>query len=241
MATNSKGRIPRNIAGFHAYLMQTTAYLSINTGGTANWQRLGWTQEEMRTWAGANNEWLNMYVKYADKKLTRTTAIKDKLHKIKNDLIAYEQEHKLLNRIESSPEAVLDDWEAFHIKTRELRDNEPSPVHGSHLGTGAPIAAMKNMGGAIIDLRFRRTADQTRPSLPNGFAAEISYQIGGAVPVSPDAAGMKNKISSKARFQFDAGMSNLGKTLYVFARFKHKTNEAAYPSPWTNLMQIIIA
>jgi len=120
------------------------------------------------------------------------------------------------------------------------KDTEPSPVHGSHLVTGAPVVSLKNMGGSVIDLRYRRTTDQTRPSMPKGYTAEFSYQIDGTTPTDPDAVGMKSKISSKARFQISAGMSNLGKTLFGYGRWKHKTN-SANDSPWTNLMQITIA
>jgi len=74
----------------------------------------------------------------------------------------------------------------------------------------------------------------------NGYTAELSYQIGGTSPTDPEAVGMKSKISSKARFQLSAGMTNLGKTLFSFGRWKHKTN-SANDSPWTNLMQITIA
>lgn len=119
-------------------------------------------------------------------------------------------------------------------------DTEPSPVHGSHLITGSPVISLKNMGGSAIDLRFKRTTDQTRASMPKGYMAEISYQIGGTPPTDPDAVGMKTKISSKARFQITTAMPNLGKTFFVFGKWKHKTN-SANDSPWTNLMQITIA
>jgi len=119
-------------------------------------------------------------------------------------------------------------------------DTEPSPVHGSHLDTGAPLVSMKNMGGSVIDILFRRTEDQTRASMLKGYMAEISYQTGGAPPTDPDAVGMKTEISSKAHFQFTAGMTNLGKTFFAFGRYKHKTNKTLN-TPWTNLMQITIA
>lgn len=130
--------------------------------------------------------------------------------------------------------------EVFHIKGGALTDTVPTLVHGSHLITLAPAVIMKNMDGAFIDFRFRRTKDQTRPSLPEGYTAEISYLIGETAPADPEAVGMKTKTSSKARFQLSAGMTNLKKTLYVFGRFKHKTN-SAFDSPWTNLLQITVA
>ena len=50
----------------------------------------------------------------------------------------------------------------------------------------------------------------------------------------------KEELSSKAHFQVSAGMTNLGKTFFCYARWRHKTNPAIL-SPWTNLMQIIIS
>ena len=120
-------------------------------------------------------------------------------------------------------------------------DTEPSPVHGSHLGTLAPVVGLKNMGGGKIDARFRRTADQTRGSVPKGFEAELRYVIGIALPPDPEDIPYRTSvISSKSRFQFDAGMTNLGKTLVGYARWRHKTNPQ-FNSPWTNVMQIVIA
>jgi len=120
------------------------------------------------------------------------------------------------------------------------KDPEPSTVHGSHLVTGAPLVGLKNKDGSVIDILFRRTKDQTRASMLKGYMAEISYQIAGAPPTDPEAVAMGNELSSKAHFQFTAGITNLGKTFFAFGRYKHKTNKTLN-TPWTNLMQITIA
>jgi hypothetical protein len=52
--------------------------------------------------------------------------------------------------------------------------------------------------------------------------------------------GMKTEISGKAHFKLTAGMVNLGKTFYCYARWRNKTR-ADFNSPWTNLLQIVIA
>lgn len=121
------------------------------------------------------------------------------------------------------------------------KDTEPSPVHGSHLGTLAPVVGLKNMGGAMIDVRFRRTADQTRTSVPKGFGCELRYVLAIALPDDPeDIASATTVISSKAHFQISAGMPNLGKKLRGYARWRHKTNPALN-SPWMQVMEITIA
>ena len=122
-----------------------------------------------------------------------------------------------------------------------MPDIEPSPAHGSHLSTLAPVVSLKNMGGSKIDARFKRPQDETRGSVPKGFEAELRYVIGVALPDDPDDISNKTTIiSSKARFQFNAGMTNLGKTLEAYARWKHKINPL-FDSPWTNVMQIVVA
>lgn len=122
-------------------------------------------------------------------------------------------------------------------------DTEPSVVHGSHLATGAPSVTMKNMGGAIIDLRYRRITDENKNSVPKGYICELSYIIldkTDPAPTDPDAIVMTSKTSTKSRFQLKAGVPNQGKKLYGWGRWKHKINDA-FDSPWTDLMQITIA
>lgn len=121
------------------------------------------------------------------------------------------------------------------------KDTEPSPVHGSHLATLAPAVSLKNMGGAKIDVRFRRTSDQSRSSVPKGYGCELRYVLEIALPDDPEDIPSKTTvISSKARFQVDAAMPNLGKSMQGYARWRHKTNPA-FNSPWAEVMKITIA
>ena len=115
-------------------------------------------------------------------------------------------------------------------------DTEPSPVHG----TDAPVVGLKNAGGSVIDVRCKRSEDQTRSSMLKGYVVEMRYLIGPPQPTDPDMTGMKFEISSKAHFKITAGMLNLGKTFYCYLRWRSKTT-AAFNSPWTNLLQIVIA
>ncbi|HKZ67705.1 MAG TPA: hypothetical protein VJ111_15170 [Chitinophagaceae bacterium] len=120
-------------------------------------------------------------------------------------------------------------------------DTTPSPVHGSHLTTLAPIVGLKNMGGAMVDAHFRRTADQTRGSVPKGYGCEIRYVLEIALPPDPeDIPSSTTIISSKAHFQISAGMTNRKKTMRGYARWRHKTNPALN-SPWMVIPEIDIA
>ncbi len=120
------------------------------------------------------------------------------------------------------------------------RDGEPSPSHGSHLGTGAPELALNNMGGSIIDVRCRRTTDENKDSVPENYAVEVRWTAADTAPLTPDDTGMKTEVFSKSRNQITTGMGNLKKTFYCWARWKHKTN-ATFNSPWSNPEQITIS
>lgn len=203
-----------------------------------NWKRLGMDEDEMNKWSAFLEEWIPLYEKYSDRKETRTTAIKDKLSNVRKRFAAFVR--PLLTRIEGERTVTIDDLEILRIKAGPLRDTEPSPVHGSHLATGAPVVSLKNMGGGMIDVKCRRDKDQTRPSMLKGFMIELRWLAGPPSPTDPDMSGLIAELSSKSHFQVVAGMNNLGKTFFCYVRWRHKTNPAIL-SPWTNLLQITIA
>lgn len=137
-------------------------------------------------------------------------------------------------------ESIIPDGEKVRMALIS-KDEEPSPVHGSHLTTLAPVVSLKHMGGAMVDVRFKKPTDQTRGSVPKGYGSELRYVLGIPLPADPEDIPSKTTvISSKARFQIDAGMPNIGKTMEGYARWRHKTNPQLN-SPWTQVMKITIA
>lgn len=121
------------------------------------------------------------------------------------------------------------------------KDEEPSPVHGTHLTMGTPDVKLRNLEGGRIDAQFRRTSDQTRPSVPNGYGCELRYALDTPLPDDPDDIPSKTTVvSSKAHFQIEAGITNIKKTMRSWARWKHKTN-AALHSAWVKVMEITVA
>jgi len=117
-------------------------------------------------------------------------------------------------------------------------DTEPSPVHS----TDAPVTALKNKGGSIIDFHNRHTTDQTRPSMLGNYLLELRFKMGTVTqaPVSFDDVGLISTLSSKAHFAFTAGGANIGKVFYCYARWKH-LRKAEFDGPFSNLIQIMIA
>jgi len=237
MAT-STNRVPRKVSDFIAYLNNTADYLSVTPPGLAiNYVRLGVTDAQYNTWQNYRAAANALYPKYSDKKESRTTAIKDKLRKVIKDFTLFSRDP--LNMIAGVTTSTIDDLEVFHIRAKDLRDSEPSPIHS----TNAPVIGLLNKGGAQIDFRTRSTTDQTRASMLRNYQIEVRWWVmeqSAAAPTDPDMAGFNERLSTKAHFILTAGMENLGKKFYCYARWKH-LHTADFDGPWSNLMQITIA
>jgi hypothetical protein len=232
-------RVPQKIADFFFYIENTTDYLMTTPLGAAlvNWERLGLTGTQINTWLAFRATESSLKPKYTDKAESRTSAIGKKVKKLIKDFTAFSRDP--LNEISGNVNSTIDDLLVLHIKAKELRDAEPSPIHS----TDAPFADMKNKTGAQIRIRARRTEDATRASMLPDYQLEMKYIIlpaGATPPSGPNAAGMLSELSSKAIFVFDADMENQTKILYAYFRFRH-LHSKQYNGPWTNRMQIVIA
>jgi hypothetical protein len=71
---------------------------------------------------------------------------------------------------------------------------------------------------------FRHTADASRASMhPDADGIEMRYHLGGTAPANANACpGVK--VSTKALFDFDAGIDNDGKKFYCFLRYINQSN-----------------
>jgi hypothetical protein len=112
-------RISRDIKGFNADITSTSSYLLISNTATPpvfNWQRLGWTLDDLTFWQAILFRWQALFTIYINKKGGRTTDVKDQLYQIIDECVAYEQEHHLYERIAINPKANNTDFETFRIK-----------------------------------------------------------------------------------------------------------------------------
>ncbi len=232
MATEHR-RVPQKISDFNAYVNNTSDYLSGTDPGTGTrYVRLGLSDAEFNQWVGFRNQWNPLYSKYSDKKESRTTAIKDKLHKIIKDFTLFSRD--ILNEIAGIRTSTIDDLEVFHIKAKDLRDTEPSPLHG----TEPPAVALKNSGSPFVDFHIRSASDQTRPSMIKGYLVEVRWTSGDPPP-NFDAPALRTEVSTRAHFRIDAGAANIGKTFYCYVRWRHRYNPQ-YNSGWTEVMQLLV-
>jgi len=245
----TKEDIPTRDDDFYTFIKDIIAVLEELTEGTLKW--VAWSIPE----ADFNNFKDNfkgkaagggfpaiigyepLYLK-AQKKKDRTASDVDTHRKKRKDVMQPILRQFIKERLRF--ESIIPDSEKVRMHLLPA-DTTPSPVHGSHLSTLAPIVGLKNMGGGMIDVRFRRSSDQTRPSVAKGFNCEIRYVLDGVLPPDPeDIPSSTSVVSSKAHFQISAGMPNLGKKMQGYARFRHKTN-MALNSPWMTMMSITIA
>lgn len=232
----SKNRVPQKVSDFFDYLENTSAYLLLTPPGAAlvNWERLGLTGGQVTLWLGFLTTESSLKPKYTDKKVSRTTAVKDNVLKLIKEFTLFSRDP--LNVIAGITTSTIDDLEKFHIKAKSLRDTEPSPIHS----TAAPVVGLLNKGGGEIDFHVRSTTDQTRASMLRDYELEVRFKINGTAPTGFNEAGLPYHISSKAHFKIEAGGDNLGKIFYCYARWRHLHNRE-FDGPWTNLMQIFIA
>jgi len=206
----------------------------------------GITQENWKHWRIPESDFKNLkenFLKY-EKRYLRAQKKKDRTQ---SDVAVHRSKRKKMEPLirqfikeHLRYESIIPEGEKVRMALITI-DSEPSPVHGSHLSTGAPVVSLKNMGGAMVDARFRKTAAQKRGSVPKGYGCELRYVLEIPLPDDPeDIPGKTTVLSSKARFQISAGMTNKKKTMRSYARWRHKTNPQLN-SPWTEVMEIDIA
>ena len=112
-------RIPRTINEFNNYLTNTAAYMQQATPPNAT--RLGLSDAEIARWEAYRDEWSPLYLLYSDKKNSRTTAVRDQLVALIESVVEYDRTNHIVDRIASSPTALLTDYETFRIKSGILK------------------------------------------------------------------------------------------------------------------------
>ena len=136
---NYKTRISRGIVGFDVDIRLTYEYLMKTCPppeGYYNWQRFSWLPDEIAQWGAYYTEWKPLYSLWLNKKGTRTTMIKDSLLLIIKYCSAFNQTHRLYDRIAANPNAVTSDYSTFHLlrgtplaKTSHTPTADPGTKH----------------------------------------------------------------------------------------------------------------
>lgn len=229
-------RIPRGIDLFNAYIVNTNAYLVI--GFPTNASRLGILTAEQTQWNSFLTQWTPLYLKYSDKKNSRTTAVKDQMRAIIDDAVTFDQNKHLLDRIASSPNVTIVDMETFNIKKGQLQKTTRS-VSVSSI-TEAVVAGIQTLGGGTLSVKCRSNT-ATRASIVEGAdSVQYVYLVGKTAPTSYDAVGLTKEISTRAGFALNLGGEAAGESLYIYFRW-YNTKHPELAGPWTGMQTVFIS
>jgi len=127
---NSKTRIPREINKFATYMGVTDdRQLETNPITTQpRWKDWGWVLTESGQWTLYRTTCDTLYNVYKQDAF-RNDDVKNNLKQLIKDVVAYDKEHKLLDKISitSLPPAEMADFEIFNVKRgTPLADTTPS-------------------------------------------------------------------------------------------------------------------
>jgi len=228
-------RIPRGIDDCSQYLISTNKYLE--SGTPSNAERLGVLPEEAVKWSGFTNRYLPLYLLYSDKKNSRTTAIKNQLLSIIDEVANFDQRSHLLDRIAASPNVTIADMSTFNIKKGVLQKTTRS-VATTPL-TNQVAAAIHPIGGGSVDIRCRNLSGE-RASIEEGAnCVQYAYTVGEKAPVSADAENLRRDISTRASFILALGSISSRQSLFIYFRW-YNTKHPDIAGPWSALMTTLI-
>ena len=230
-----KPRIPRLIDAFSPYISVTGNYLA--DGTPTNASRLGITEPEVGTWKGFETKWTPLYLKYGDKKNSRTTTVIDQLYEVIENCVAFDQSNHILDRIASSTAATITDLETFNIKSGPLEKTTRSiavtPISEMVSPTIQPI------GGGSVSVKCYTSTSQRAGICAGADSVQYMYAVGTTPPASAEAEGLKAEISTRASFNLDAGSASSGKYLYIYLRW-YNTKHPALAGPWSSMNTTLI-
>ncbi len=228
-------RISRSIVEFNSYITTTAAYLAAGTPTNAS--RLGISESEAATWASHATTWVSLYPKYADKKNSRTTAVIDQLTQVIDQTVSFDQTNHILDRIASSVNATITDFETFNIKSGALkkstRSTSNTPISEAITATLLPI------GGGVVQVKCYTSTGQRAGIYDDADSVQYVYTVGTTPPISADAEGLKSGLSTKGSFQLDLGAASGGKYLYIYFRW-YDTHYPKLAGPWCALETTLI-
>ncbi len=228
-------RIPRSLEKLNGYLVNTSAYLA--TGNPTNGIRLGILLTEQTQWIAINTAWAPLYVKYSDKKNTRTTSIKDQLLVLRQKLIDLDRTVRFLDRIAASPVVTPVDLDVFNIKNKMLKSTARMNVSIAIIENVAPVITA--VGGGMFAVKCLTPNSKRAAVISGADSVQYCFGVGATPPESPMSDGLKFGISSRASFTIAAGAENSGKNMYVFFRWNN-IKRPEMSGPWCTMQTLLV-
>lgn len=142
-------------------------------------------------------EWKPLYLKYTDKKNTRTTAVIDQAYNIIDQVITYDQTRYILDRIAVSTQCHDSGYGSFQHSQKEHYKKQPdrykqNPFRNPYLVT------LQSLGRYYLGKMLQPTAVPVPVLfLMKSDSVQYSYLIGTVPPTSPSAEGMIRDLSAR--------------------------------------------
>lgn len=213
---------PTTLSGRDEYYNRVIPY------GVTNKVRLTIDAVKMAAQATNLTNWNLLYPQSVDPNLTTKTSRDNR------DILDKAIETGLREIYNDIPESLLTtaDRNTFNLKAR---DTTPTPRPAI---TTVPFANAQGAAGGLVEFTCRTESDSSRASiLPDADGVEVVYNIGGTQPVSPSAC-TKNFFSSKAKFRIGIDLSEAGKKLYGYARWKNNSDPNK-SGPWVSISAMV--
>jgi hypothetical protein len=239
MKTSVKGtRVPRKLPLFDQYIRRVVAFLLL--GSPTNGSRLLLTAAEiaqaqgfLTLWYTGNSSSPGAYELHSNPN-TKTKSTRKAIVKIINDFSAFFS--PLLVRMSGSAAITASDRLILNIAA-------PNPTRSHHHEaiTDNVEFIITPLGGGDVRFICRTSSDSKRASKAEGAdSVQICYKYGDPFPVNTDDTATSREVFTHASFTMHAGTANVGKRLYVFARW-YNTKHPELAGPWSPMAQMMIA
>jgi hypothetical protein len=224
-------RISQTLSGFDLYIRTVVPWLNLG-GPPSNGIRLGMTAPQITTAQGFLTQWWTgvpatpgWYEKHTNVN-TKTKTTRLQVETIMDDFTDFFS--PILTGISVHTALTTDDRGILNLPEPD-RTPTARPVISDQ-----PFVKVDSLPSGHFKIRSRLTADASRASMhPDADGVEMRYQVGGAAPANANVCtGVK--VSTKALFDFDAGVANDGQKLFCFLRYINQSNPENN-GPWSGL------
>jgi len=228
-------RIPRKIAEFNSYVINSDNYLQTENPGPPpieNWQRLGLSEPAATGWHNARLEWDALYAIYNNPS-TRTKAVTSSLATARETFIGFAQ--PLLDIMAASPNADDNDETALNFKI-----GRSTPSHPTTPIVQQCFVTLQGVGGAMVKFKCKTATDAKRASLPHeANSIMIAYKVGEVPPANADDGTVK-EIITRASDVRSLGIENRGEQVFMYARW-YNTHYPQFAGPWSLVTSVYLA
>lgn len=228
-------RIPRGIDEFNPYVILTVPYMQ--TGSPTNAARLNISVTEVGQMQSLYAQWQPLYLKYCDKRNSRTTAVVEQLKMIIRKFIDLDLSCHILDRIAASPAVTITDLETFNIKSGPLKKMTKTIQKTAIQET--VVVSIVPIGGGTVSIKCRSVSGNRAGIIDGADSVQFCYSMGPTAPDGADKDGQRKEISTKASFLLPLGADASSKIVYLYFRW-YNTKHPEISGPWSSLMMTLV-